>query len=290
MKRIIGGALIDRIRLIQQKDELSEDDLVAPVQEQYDEAVSLIKLLVEKGNEDGDMDFIDMSDNLKILLEDDDTTSFDLSKYIQMAKKLLGSGDTIQRSYGEDEYDSPDDFTPMEGRGFITSALTRNERGIILSDGDSLHGGGRPYTEQEWKKKLCEGDDSLLQRKIDKIKERKDKKKKEEERQRRLDAEYTKAKKKQEEGSLSGGVFDRIKYKPIIIHFLRQIAGGEQITGVDRNFKDYTYFRPRYDDARLGRIADTIIADYPLTYNEWGDHWVTRQNVEKLYRRYEVDK
>jgi len=74
---------------------------------------------------------------------------------------------------------------------------------------ESLSGFGRPYTEQEWRKKLCEGDDSLLQRKIDKIKERENKKidkikerenkkEKEKSRQRRLDAEYTKAKKKQE--------------------------------------------------------------------------------------------
>jgi len=57
----------------------------------------------------------------------------------------------------------------------ITPALTRNERGFIIGDERSL-GGGRPYTEQEWRKKLCEGDDSLLQRKIDKIKEREAKK------------------------------------------------------------------------------------------------------------------
>ena len=84
----------------------------------------------------------------------------------------------------------------------ITPALTRNERGLIIGDERNI---GGAYTEQEWRKKLCEGDDSLLQRKIDKIKERENKKKerenkkeKEKSRQRRLDAEYTKAKKKQE--------------------------------------------------------------------------------------------
>ena len=85
----------------------------------------------------------------------------------------------------------------------ITPALTRNERGLIIGDERNI---GGAYTEQEWRKKLCEGDDSLLQRKIDKIKERENKKKerenkkeKEKSRQRRLDAEYTKAKKRQKE-------------------------------------------------------------------------------------------
>ena len=219
--RMMGGALIDKIRLIQAKDELDEEDLVVPTMEQYEEAERLIKALIKRGEDDGDLDLIDKAVELKNLLEDDETTSYHLSKYINQAKDMLREGNMFPRSYAFDEFDEPDDFKPMEGRGysgrgFINPALTRNKRGRILI----------------------------------------------------------------------GGAFVN---KPLLIRYLKQIAGGFWTEGVTDNNKEYRYFTPRYNDAKLQKIADDIIDDYKDIYNDWGDNWITRNNVERLYTRYQRD-